>query len=189
MANTRRTAAKAEAVEPVTVAETEQVEAVKPEKQTVKKIKKFAPDDMIPCRSNTVGTLLYNGHKTNLPYQFSNMGDVSYIAYQDILAAFMVNSAYIFDPLFIIEDEDVLDDPRFARVKQLYENLYDKDDIEKLLQLPPIQFRNVLMKAPIGLRNVVKNIVGGLVVNGNFDSIQKVKIIDELCGTDFRSMM
>lgn len=189
MANTRRTAAKAEAVEPVTVAETEQVEAVKPEKQTVKKIKKFAPDDMIPCRSNTVGTLLYNGHKTNLPYQFSNMGDVSYIAYQDILAAFMVNSAYIFDPLFIIEDEDVLDDPRFARVKQLYENLYDKDDVEKLLQLPPIQFRNVLMKAPIGLRNVVKNIVGGLVVNGNFDSIQKVKIIDELCGTDFRSMM
>lgn len=152
-------------------------------------IKKYEPDDMIPCRSNTVGLLLYNGHKTSLPYQWSNIGDVSYVAYQDILAAFMVNSSYIFDPLFIIEEDEVLADPRFIRIKKVYENLYDSDDLDKLLNLAPEKFKNVLLNSPVGLRNVVKNKIGGLVAENKFDSIRKIQIIDEMCGTDFCSLI
>lgn len=184
---TAKTSAAKAAEMPATMAD--ETDNRMPTVAAVKEPKKFKPDDMVPCRSNVVGLLLYNGHKTSLPYQWSNMGDISYIAYQDILAAFMVNSAYIFDPLFIIEDEDVLEDPRFSRVKDVYDNMYDAADIDKLLELSPAKFEKVLKQNPIGLRNAVKAKIGGLLVEGNFDSIQKVRIIDELCGTDFRSMM
>ena len=187
MAGKRMT--QAAAPKTVKAAEMKAEKPVEPKAVTEKKPKKFQPDDMIQCRSNTVGLLLYNGHKSKLPYQFSNIGDVSYIAYEDILAAFMVNSQYIFKPLFIIEDEDVLADPRFAQVKRLYESLYDAGDIEQILNMSPTQFRNVLMNAPVGLKNVVRDKVGGMITSGEFDSIKKIEIIDSLCGTDFKSLV
>lgn len=155
----------------------------------VKKPKKFEKDELIPCRSVTPGMLLYNGQKSGIPYTWTSSGDVAYLEYQDLLAGMVMRSDYIYDPLFVIEDEEVLEDPKWIEVKKLYESMEDAFDVNEILSLPLNLFRKTLTDAPKGVRNAVKSAVATQIAKGTFDSFQKVKIIDEVCGTDLQITM
>lgn len=181
MATTKSTIKK-----PVEAASEEKVEAVAAE--PVKK-RTFAKDDLIPCRSVTPGILLYNGAKSNIPYSWTSAGDLSYIEYQDLLAAMVSRSDYIYDPLFVIEDEDVLNDSKWIEVKRLYETMEDVADVMEIINLPVNRFRKALNDSPKGVRNAIKAKVAGLIATGEFDSINKIKIIDEICGTDMKVLI
>lgn len=157
--------------------------------ETKPSIKKFEKDDLIPCRSTTPGLLLYNGPKSRIPYSWSNSGDVTYVEYQDLLAAMVMRSDYIFDPLFVIEDEDVLADPKWKEVKDLYESADVSVDVREILNLPINKFRRALEQSPKGVLNAIKAEVSSQIAKGVFDSYQKVKIIDEVCGTDLKILM
>lgn len=146
--------------------------------------KKFEKDDLIPCRSITPGLLLYNGVKSKIPYSWSAMNDVTYVEYQDLLAAMVMRSDYIFDPLFVIEDEDVLADPKWKEVNDLYQEMEESIDIMELINLPTNKFRKALTESPKGIQNAVKTRVASLIGQNSFDSYQKIKIIDEVCGTE-----
>jgi len=175
------------AIENTTVIEESIVEETVETKQPV--IKKYDRDELIPCRSTTPGLLLYNGPKSRIPYSWSNAGDITYVEYQDLLAAMASGSDYIFDPLFVIEDENVLMDPKWAEVKNLYESTDVNVDIKEILGLPVNKFRRALEQSPKGVLNAVKAEVSSQIAKGVFDSYQKVKIIDEVCGTDLKILM
>lgn len=151
--------------------------------------KTYKPDDLIPCRSITAGTLLYNGPKSQIPYSWSNEGDVSYVEYQDLLAAMVSRSDYIYDPLFLIEDEELLEGSKWKAVRELYEGLYDHEDVQAILDLPVRQFTQVFSTLPLGIKNTIKSKVASQLQEGTFDSLSKVKIIDEVCGTALHCMM
>ena len=155
----------------------------------VKTPKKFEKDELIACRSVTPGMLLYNGPKSSIPYSWTSAGDIAYLEYQDLLAAMVMRSDYIYDPLFIIEDEDVLGDPKWIEVKKLYDSIEDTFDVNEVLNLPLNLFRKTLTDAPKGVKNAVKSAVASQIAQGTFDSFQKVKIIDEVCGTDLQITM
>ena len=101
----------------------------------------------------------------------------------------VMRSDYIYDPLFVIEDEEVLEDPKWIEVKKLYESMEDAFDVNEILSLPLNLFRKTLTDAPKGVRNAVKSAVAAQIAKGTFDSFQKVKIIDEVCGTDLQITM
>lgn len=164
-------------------------EAVETKTPEVKVPKKFEKDELIACRSVTPGMLLYNGAKSGIPYSWMSAGDVSYLEYQDLLAAMVMRSDYIYDPLFVIEDEEVLEDPKWIEVKKLYETMEDTFDVNEVLNLPLNLFRKTLTDAPKGVKNAVKSAVATQIAQGTFDSFQKVKIIDEVCGTDLQITM
>lgn len=151
--------------------------------------KTYKPDDLIPCRSITAGTLLYNGPKSQIPYSWSNEGDISYVEYQDLLAAMVSRSDYIYDPLFLIEDEELLEGSKWKAVRELYEGLYDHEDVQAILDLPVRQFTQVFSTLPLGIKNTIKSKVASQLQEGTFDSLSKVKIIDEVCGTALHCMM
>lgn len=161
----------------------EKVEVVK------KEPRKFEKDDLIPCRSVTPGLLLYNGAKSGIPYSWTNIGDVSYMEYQDLLAAMVSGSSYIFDPLFVIEDDELLEQTMWNQVKKLYESVDTSSNIKEILDLPVNKFRKTLEELPKGMLNAVKAEVSTQLNNGTFDSYQKVKIIDDVCGTDLIILM
>lgn len=177
-------------VETVTEEKVE-VELPAPKAEPVKKNTKktFAKDELIPCRSVTPGMLLYNGAKSGIPYSWTSAGDLSYIEYQDLLAAMVSRSDYIYDPLFIIEDEDVINDPKWIEVKRLYESTDEMADVMEIINLPLNRFRKTLNESPRGVRNAVKAKVASLISAGEFDSINKIKIIDEICGTDMKVLI
>ena len=173
---TKKTATENEIVEEKTV-----VEEIKP---VVKQPKKFAQDDMIPCRSVTYGELLLTGPKSKLLYSWANYGDVTEIPFQDLQALRSTRSSYLFRPRFIIEDEDLVE--LWAKdLKDMYDNLVD-EDVDALFKLPLNQFKSQLKKAPMCVQQAVKNIAGEKILNGSLDSLAKIKAIDEILNTDLK---
>ena len=113
-------------------------------------------------------------------------GDIAYVEYQDLYAAKSRRSDFIYSPLFIIDDEELLSNSRWADVKEFYDNMYSYDDINVILKLDNASFRNVISQAPAGLRKAVEIEMVTQLEEGTFDSLQKIKIVDQICGTDLK---
>ena len=162
----------------------EEVEVVAESKATKKAVRKFAPDDLIVCRSITFGELLLTGKKSKLLYSWANYGDTTEVEYQDLQALKSTRSSYLFKPRFVIEDEDLV--AQWGNdFGNIYKNIEDID-AEDMLKLPTAQLRAKLKKAPKGVQQAVKNIAGEKILNGSLDSLAKIKAIDEILGTDLK---
>ena len=156
-------------------------EEVKKPKATQKSVKKYAPTDMIPCRSITYGELLLTGSKTKLLYTWANYGDVTEMEFQDLQALKSTRSSYLFKPRFIIEDEELVEQWA-SDFKSMYDDIATMD-VEALFKLPTAQLRAKLKKAPVGIQQAVKNLAGEKIMNGSLDSLAKIKAIDEVLDT------
>lgn len=164
--------------------EIEEVVEQEPKKDTVKSQRKYAPDELITCRSITFGELLLTGAKSRLLYSWANYGDTTEVEYQDLQALKSTRSSYLFKPRFIIEDEELA--AQWGKdFTDMYKNIVDVD-VEDMFKLPVAQFKAKLKKAPRGVQQAVKNIAGEKILNGSLDSLAKIKAIDEILGTDLK---
>jgi len=157
----------------------EEIEVVQ---ETKKAPRKYAPGDMITCRSVTYGELLLTGTKSKLLYSWANYGDTTEVEFQDLQALRSTKSTYLFKPRFVIEDEELVEQWK-KDFGDMYKNITDVD-VEDLFKLPLGQFKTRLKKAPKGVQQAVKNIAGEKILNGSLDSLTKIKAIDEILGTD-----
>lgn len=175
-------------VETVETNETEEVEVeVKPTKSKKvahKEVKKYAPTDMIPCRSITYGELLLTGAKSRWLYRWANYGDVTEMEFQDLQALRSTRSTYLFKPRFIIEDPELVEQWK-SDLGKMYDDIV-ATDVEELFRLPVNQLRAKLKKAPVGIQQAVKNLAGEKIMNGSLDSLAKIKAIDEILGTELK---
>lgn len=181
-------AKKSTTVENVEVVESTQeiVETVNKEKEVAKEEVKvsFKPDDTILCKSVYAGKYLYEGRKSKIVYEFSNIGDTEYVEYQDLKASALSKADALYKPMIIIEDENVLKEKAFSKLIDLYNNSYDDEDIEILLNMPTKKFEKELKLIPVGMRTTIATIISTRIREGSFDSYNKAKIVDDLCGTD-----
>lgn len=161
------------------------------EKKVVKKVEKktFKPDDIVACKSIFAGKLLYEGRKSKIVYEFSNIGDTQFVEYQDLKASALSKASILYKPLVIIDDEEVLEDRAFSKLKEIYENLYDEEDIETLLDMPTRKFEKEIKMLPVGVLNSLATLMSTRIQEGTFDSMNKVKALDELCGTDLSLLL
>lgn len=182
MANTKtkKTTASAEKSEVVV---NDEAVAEKPKK---KELRKFAQDDLILCKSVTYGELLLPGKKSKLLYIWANHGDTTEVEFQDLQALRSTRSAYLMNPYFVIEDEELLE--QWPDLKAIYDKAAEID-IDNLFALPLNQFKKKLRDLPVGFRDSVKNIAGEKIRDGSLDSISKIKAIDEALGTELRLMV
>lgn len=151
----------------------------------VKKPVTFAPDQFITCRSVTAGELIMRGRKTGALYTWAGMDVTCEVEHQDLVAEKANRSNFLYKPRFIIEDEDYLDQPKWSDIKKLYEeNKTEIYDLSEIINLPVADFRYKMTRLPEGLRASVRDLVAEGLKNGTFDSIRKVKIVDEVCGSD-----
>ena len=158
-------------------------------KEAKKEPRQFNQNDLILCRSVTAGWLGCSG-KSGQYYVFENFGDECEIEYQDLFALKSRHSNYIYAPHFVIEDEELLENPRWADVAKFYdEKVYTMEDVEEILNLPINNFEAALKKLPKGLAKSLQVRVAQKIEDGTFDSLKKIKIIDDVYGTDFRSII
>ena len=157
------------------------------EQQPTKKAqaKKFEPSEAIACRSVTYGELVLMGYKSKLLYTWANAGDVAYVEYQDLQALQSRKSRFLTEPLFVIEDEDLV-----AQWSSMLKPIYSKieeEDLEQMLKLPPAKLKAKLKSAPEGIQKSIKSMAAAKIASGEFDSINKIKAIDEALGTELLS--
>ena len=147
-----------------------------------KKKKEFAQSDGIQCHSVVQGGLFYEGTKTGMLYSFSDYGDVTEIEYRDLVAAVRTKSEYVYNPYFIIDDEDFL--AEFPAVEKFYEDQVSIKDLKNILDLPTPEMVDAINKLPKTAVENLKKIASTQVVNGRLDSVKKIKALDNLFGTD-----
>jgi hypothetical protein len=152
-------------------------------KQPEKKI--YMPNDEIMTTSCTAGELIMIGRKTNRYYSWANYGDTTPVEYQDLKAEqYISGSQYIYNPLFIIEDEEFLALPENKKIAEVYDHVLKAEDIDKIFNLDNISFEKTIDKLPKGIRNSLKAIAAERIQNGSLDRITKVKALDKILGTD-----
>lgn len=161
-----------------------EVKKEEPKKAPAKTVRKFAPDELITCRSVTYGELLLSAPKSKLLYSWANYGDTTEVEFQDLQALKSTRSSYLFRPRIIIEDEELVEQWN-KDFGEMYSNIVDVD-VEELFKLPIAKFKAALKKAPKGVQQAVKNVAGEKILNGSLDSLAKIKAIDECLGTDLK---
>ena len=149
------------------------------------KARTFSPTDEIICRSITHGELVLEGRKTKMLYTWANDGDIAHVEYQDLQALQSMKSRFLTEPLFIIEDDDLI---QKWNLGQLYSKI-EYEDLDKLLKLTPAQLKSKLKTAPDGIKKSVKSAAAAKILNGELDSLSRIKVIDEILGTDLISMI
>lgn len=180
MATTRKTTARKSA-STTTEKEVAIVEEISTEKVETPVKKVFKDNDPIRCTSVTSGKLIMIGLKTQQRYVWLDTGDYLDVDYTDVIAAVRTRSPYIMKPRFVVDDEDFIKQNK--DLQKLYDSLYSKDDLTKILQLPADKMAEVIKKLPDGVQETIKSIAVTAIENGSLDSIQRVKVIDEIFGT------
>lgn len=155
-------------------------------KTAAKKPKKYAPTDVIECRSVTGGELILVGDKTKLHYNWADFGDTAYVEYQDLQALQSRRSSFLTKPRFIIEDDNLVEQWG-SMLKPIYDKINTKS-IEDLFNLPTDQFAAQLNVVPEGLKEAIKTRAVQMIQNDELYDIRKVRAIDTAWGTDFVAM-
>ena len=165
----------------------EQVE--EPVVQQPKKVNKskHEPSELILCRSVRFGELRLIGPKTHMPYSWANEGDVREVEYQDLVSWRALHSRYLFDPMIIIEDEDIREEWK-ADLGDLYAGL-NKINLKELFKLPQRQFIAQLKRLPDGMKSTVQNMAYAMIQDGTLYDLRTIKAIDETLGTELKMMI
>lgn len=155
-------------------------------KKKVNKIK-HDPDELVTCRSVRFGELRLIGPKTNMPYSWANEGDVRDVYYQDLLSWRALHSRYLFEPMIVIEDEDIVEEWN-ADLGELYDNL-QQVDLKEMFKLPHRQFVSQLKKLPDGMKSTVQNMAYDMIQKGTLYDLRTIRAIDEILGTELKMMI
>ena len=171
-------------IEEVVVEEKIKVEKPVVEKKVkVKTPKKFEAMDGVLCRSIVDGVLVMEGIKSKNFYKWADTNDIAEVEYQDLVSAVRSNTSYVFAPHFIIEDEDFLE--QFPQVQKVYDSMYTTADLKEILKLPATAMMKEIEALPSGSKDNLREIAGKMVLNGQLDSVQKIKALDNFYKTNF----
>ena len=162
------------------------VEAPKKAAPIKKEPKKFAPNDLIECRSVTGGELILIGQKSQLQYDWADYGDTAWVEYQDLQALQSRKSNFLIKPRFIIENDDLVEQWG-SMLKPIYNKVTDTT-IEELFELPINKFKAQLNVVPDGVKDAIKTKAVQMIETEELYDIRKVREIDAAWGTDFVAM-
>ena len=168
------------------IIENEVVEEVKPAPKKVNK-PKHDPNELILCRSVRFGELRLIVTKTHMPYSWANEGDVREVEYQDLVSWRALRHKYLFEPMIIIEDEDIVEEWQ-ADLGDLYAKLQDID-VKALFKLPQRQFVAQLKKLPVGMKTTVQNMAYSMIQDRTLYDLRIIDAIDEILGTELKMMI
>jgi hypothetical protein len=122
-----------------------------------------------------------------MPYSWANEGDIREVEYQDLVSWRALHSRYLFDPMIIIEDEDVCEEWK-ADLGELYDEIQNVN-IKELFKLPMRQFVSQLKKLPDGMKSTVQNMAYSMIQDGTLYDLRMIKAIDETLGTELKMMI
>lgn len=156
-------------------------------KQTLptKEVKKFKPDDQIPCRSLVPWKLIDVGLDKAI-YSWTNYGDVEYVAYRDLQA--MRRRSIVKDALILIEDPDLCEQWKHD-LGDVYKRYIGVDYPEEFFDLSDDEFEKNLVNAPDVFKDVIKFTAVDMIRNENYPTLQKLTIIDKVLGTGIKEFL
>ena len=136
---------------------------------------------------HSFGELILIGPKTRTPYRWTNEGDVADVEFQDLMSWKALRHKYLFEPMIIIEDEELVEEWN-AELGKLYSELQNID-VKALFKLPQRQFVAQLKKLTPGMKSTVQNMAYAMIQDGTLYDLRIIKAIDETLGTELIMMI
>ena len=177
MANTKKKVVKEEIVET-------EVKVEAPKKINKPK---HDPSELINCRSVVFGEFMLIGPKTHMRYSWANEGDTREVEYQDLVSWRALHSKYLFEPMIIIEDEDICEEWK-ADLQPIYNKLQDIN-LKELFNMPQRQFVSKLKQLPPTMKSSVQNMAYAMIQDGSLYDLRKINAMDEVLGTELKMMI
>ena len=140
--------------------------------------KKYNTDDEIMCKSVCFGLLEYISKKDGIVYRWEDFGDIVPVRYSDLLALKTSRSKFLYQPWFIILDEDLVKMWKLEDINKYFDEISDIEDFLIDSKIPHIEKQ--LKNAPDGYKELVVQTAGRLLRENRLDSIAKLRTIDEL---------
>lgn len=161
----------------------EVVNIVEEEVVEIEQPREFKKDDLIKVKSVFAGSCTLIGRRSGNIYVWEALGEIQYVEYQDLLAEITNRySQYIYEPLLLIEDEDVIN--KNPKLKDLYDTMIDVEAIEESLLNDSVEeLRSILISLPSGLKETVKSIASTLMQDGDLYDVRKIRLLDDLYNT------
>ena len=150
--------------------------------ETISKPKKFSDDDYIECVSITPGEYFYEGVRTKELYTWADCDDTRSVAYNDLMYAVRTKSAFVYAPRVIIHNDEFL--AQHPDIQEVYGSLYSASDLRAMMNYSPDKMKKAIESLPNGAKDAFKVIVMSEIQKGKFDSIAKIKVIDEVFDTN-----
>ncbi len=152
----------------------------------VKGIKKFAPDDLIPCRSIVPWYLETVGLDKMTTYKWPNYGDIEYVAYRDLQS--WRRKPVVKEGMIMIEDPDICDQWKHD-IGAIYKRYLGINYPEEFFDKPDDEFERMLRDADETFKEVIKYTAMDMIRNENYPSLQKLIIIDNILGTGIKEFL
>lgn len=156
------------------------------EHKTIVADKKYSPDDMIPCKSNSASVLVMIGVDKTTVYRWNSFGDVEYVAYKDLQSW---------------RRKSIIREGKLAILDDYICNLWDKEigefnkyfkDIEypeEFFEYPDDKFEKILQEAPSSVIEVIKTTAMSMIHNTNYPTVQKITLMDSILGTCIKDFL
>lgn len=179
----KTTSKKDKAAEEIAKEAEEVQEAVEEKVVPTEQPREFQKDDLIEVKSVFAGSCTLVGRRSGNVYVWETLGEIQYVEYQDLLAEITNRySKYIYEPLLLIEDEDVIN--KNPKLKDLYDAMIDVEEIEdSLLNDSVEELRSILIMLPSGLKETVKSVASTLMQDGALYDVRKIRLLDDLYHT------
>jgi hypothetical protein len=179
----KTTSKKDKAAEEIAKEAEEVQEAIEEKVVPTEQPREFQKDDLIEVKSVFAGSCTLVGRRSGNVYVWETLGEIQYVEYQDLLAEITNRySKYIYEPLLLIEDEDVIN--KNPKLKDLYNAMIDVEDIEDSLLNDSVEdLRSILISLPSGLKETVKSVASTLMQDGALYDVRKIRLLDDLYRT------
>ena len=85
-------------------------------------------------------------------------------------------------PRFIVQDSDFIN--LHSKLDDIYSALHSTSDLESIIKMTPAKMEKIIPSLPLGAKDALKIIAATMVDKGELDSLQRIKKLDELLGTE-----
>ena len=156
------------------------LEEIKNEKP-IRKRKELDRNMLVPVASFVVGTLIYKSDRTGAMYVFKEFGAEDEIELFELQAMRSAYPKFLTAPWLIILDDEVME---YLKLTDLYSKIVKPDQMDRFLKLRPDKMRSILENAPKGFVDTVLAKVQILIKGNKFDSIERIRVIEDITGAD-----
>lgn len=174
------------APETVSKPDAEEEVVAPPTKTPPKPRRTFKPDDMILCKSVTPWKLNALSADRARVYHWEFWGTEEMVAYKDLQN--WRRKDIIMKPEILIEDADLVYEWR-NDIGNIYKPFIGVDYPEQLFTISDDEFEKMLRTGTDMVREIIKTTAVSMIKVENYPSVGKVKLIDEITGTNIMSML
>lgn len=160
------------------------------EKVPVKRKNKIPLDILVPVKSGVQGILVYGSRKT-IGYQieWDSYGSVEYVELGELLSMRNTNRSFYKNNWIFFEDTDeytAVEIYEFLDVAQYYENTIVGEDIETIFVKSLEDIRKIVTPLSRGVKDTIATKARMMIDSGEFDSINRIRLLEELLNVELK---